>query len=396
MRFIKGILLLAVLLETLIMLQAGEQISPHPDPNRMPSFSWDTVPLYVHIRKDTAFTAEEIEHLASFPLVTFEKATGHKDFGSVDAGTLEASRAVKAVNPDTKILYYRNVIVHYGGTSTNPEIERTPGAFLVDRKGNNKLIRNRLQAYDLSNEDVRKWWIDTVNDVCSDSSIDGVFLDGVVKIIEPAFLKSVISPEKKVAELDGYMTMMSDTRKTLGPDKLMLANILRARFSDSGLSYISELDGSYIEGFEGAVGMSRKDYVAQGIRDFQNAAQAGYIVAYTGKLGRNLQDADEAKRSAKDRSELSQSYQDKQSLFDYQLGIYLVCAEKYSYFYLKDGYDAKRSNTWLTRRADYDRPLGPPKGPAVREGYTYTREFDHASVKLDIENETASVVWRNP
>jgi len=69
--------------------------------------------------------------------------------------------------------------------------------------------------------------------------------------------------------------MIEDTRKTLGPQKLMLANILRARFSDSGLSYIKALDGSYIEGFEGAVGMSKKDYVAQGIRDFQKADPAG-------------------------------------------------------------------------------------------------------------------------
>ena len=140
--------------------------------------------------------------------------------------------------------------------------------------------------------------------------------------------------------------------------------------------------------------MSRKDYVAQGIRDFQKAAREGYIVAYTGKLGRNLQDADEAPRSAAVNGERAGRARDPQSLFDYQLAIYLTCAEKYSYFYLKDGYDAKKSNTWLTRRADYDRPLGPPRGPAIRNGYTYTREFEHASVQLDIENETASIVWK--
>lgn len=33
-------------------------------------------------------------------------------------------------------------------------------------------------------------------------------------------------------------------------------------------------------------------------------------------------------------------------------------------------------------------------GPAVRDGYTYTREFAHVSVQLDIENETASIVWK--
>ena len=386
--------LLAVLLGSLSALQAAEPHMPLANPDRMPAFSWDSVPLYVHIRKDTAFTDEEIKHLATFPLITFEKATGHTDFGSVEAGTLKAARAVKAIHPDAKILYYRNVIVHYGGYAANTSIEDIPGAFLVGRNGNDKLIRNRLQAYDLSNKALRDWWIDAAEDVCSDPSIDGVFLDGVVKVLEPVFLKGVITPEKKAAELAGYVTMMADTRKMLGPQKLMLANILRARFSDSGLSYIKALDGSYIEGFEGAVGMSRKDYVAQGIRDFQKAARQGLIVAYTCRLGGNLQDADEATRSAAGNNNRTERGRDAQSLFDYQLAIFLTCAEKYSYFDLKDGYDAKQSKTWLTRHADYDRPLGPPKGPAVRDGYTYTREFAHASVQLDIENETASIAWK--
>jgi hypothetical protein len=362
--------------------------------DRYPKFSWDTVPLYVHIRKDTAFTDEEIQYLATFPLITFEKATGHRDSGSVEAGTLKAARAVKAVNPDTKILYYRNVIVHYGGYAANTSLESIPGAFLLGHDGNDKLIRNRLQAYDLSNQALRDWWVDAVKDVCSDPSIDGVFLDGVVKVLEPIFLKGVITPEKKAAELAGYVTLVEDTRKMLGPQKLMLANILRARFSDSGLSYIEALDGSYIEGFEGAVGMSRKDYVAQGIRDFQKAARQGFIVAYTCGLGQNLQDADEAPRSAGRNEKTVQRSRDAQNRFDYQLAIFLVCAEKYSYFDLKDGYDAKRSKTWLTHPEAYDRRLGAPKGPALRRGYTYSREFAHASVRVDIENETASIVWK--
>ena len=81
------------------------------------------------------------------------------------------------------------------------------------------------------------------------------------------------------------------------------------------------------------------------------------------------------------------------SRFNYQLAMFLICAEEHSYFDLKDGYDAKTSKTWMTHRADYDRPLGAPKGPAVRNGYTYAREFAHASVRLDIENQTGVVVW---
>ncbi len=397
MKPICSVTLLAVLLASLSALQAAESPASLANPERMPAFSWDRVPLYVHIRKDTAFTDEEIKYLATFPLITFEKATGHKDSGSVEAGTLKAARAVKEINPATKILYYRNVIVHYGGYAANTSLKNIPGAFLVGRDGNDKLIRNRIQAYDLTNKALRDWWIDAAKEVCSDPAIDGVFLDGVVKILEPGFLKGVIGEEKKAAELAGYVTMMEDTRKMLGPQKLMLANILRARFPDSGLSYIKALDGSYIEGFEGAVGMSKKDYVAQGIRDFQKAARQGSIIAYTCALGRNQQDADETPRSAarnKPRQPREAGRGTLRAVSTTSWRYFLICAEKYSYFDLKDGYDAKTSKTWMTHPAVYDRPLGAPKGPAVRNGYTYAREFAHASVQLDIENETANIVWK--
>jgi hypothetical protein len=43
---------------------------------------------------------------------------------------------------------------------------------------------------------------------------------------------------------------------------------------------------------------------------------------------------------------------------------------------------------------DLQRPLGEPKGPAVRDGYIYTREFVHAKVRLDIENEVGEIIWK--
>lgn len=382
---------LALLLAPLGALQAAE--NPTPNAERMPAFSWDRMPLYVHIRKDTAFTEEEIKYLATFPLITFEKATGHKDSGSVEAGTVKAARAVKAINPKTKILYYRNVIVHYSGYDADKSLKDIPGALLVGRDGKDKLIRDRVQAYDLSNKALRDWWLAAAKAVCSDPAVDGIFMDGVVKVVESSFLKNEIGAAKKAAVLEGYVTMMEDVRKILGPKKIMLSNILRARFDDSGLSYMKVLDGTYIEGFEGAVGgMSKKDYVAKGMEAIQKAAQGGAIIAYTCGLGSNEQDADEAPRAAG--KESPNRSKDAKSRFDYQMALFLICAEKYSYFDLKDSYDAKTSKTWMTHPEIFNRPLGAPKGPAVRKGYTYTREYAHVSVRLDIENETGSLVWK--
>ncbi len=52
------------------------------------------------------------------------------------------------------------------------------------------------------------------------------------------------------------------------------------------------------------------------------------------------------------------------------------------------------STVWLTRFPEYDKPLGPPKGPAVKDGTTYTREYESASVFLDIEKQTAKITWK--
>ena len=253
-------------------------------PDRLPSFSWERVPLYMHIRKDTAFTAGEIGYLASFPLITFEKTTGAKEFGSTEAGTLVAARAVKKINPATKVLYYRNVIVHYDGYAANASLKEIPGALLVGRSGSDKLVRNRVQAYDLTNAKMRDWWLASAMQVCADPAIDGLFLDGNIKVLEPAYLREEIGEKKKAELVDGYTAMMKDARRVLGPEKLMVANVLRARFPDSGMSRLRAFDGSYMEGFETAVGnVPLKDYGHGGL---SGSGPAGVPHRFHGRTGR--------------------------------------------------------------------------------------------------------------
>ena len=99
----------ALLLAPLASLAAAESAT---STDKLPAFSWEKVPQYMHIRKARKFTDDEIKYLASFPLLSFEKTTGHKDFNSTEDGSLAAAKAVKAVNPSTKILYYRNAALH--------------------------------------------------------------------------------------------------------------------------------------------------------------------------------------------------------------------------------------------------------------------------------------------
>lgn len=356
-----------------------------------PPFSWDHIPLYMHVRKAKSYTAEEIAFLAKFPLLTFEKANGHQDHGSVEAGTLKAARAVKAINPKTKILFYRNVIVHYGGYAADKELPTIPGAMLKDGKGNTGLVRNKVKAYDLSNADLRTWWIKTCKSMTSDPGIDGIFLDGNIKALEPGYLTRQIGAEKKKQTIEGYHTMMKQTRDAIGPDKLMIANLIRARFDEAGLEYLDYFDGSYLENFFLNVGgTTYEDYVAKGIDATQKAARQGKIIAFTTGFASpentSTMGIDEGHASVK-------SQKAARAALTYPLAVFLVCAEKYSYFRIHEGYSANENKRWMRWLPEYDRPLGAPSGPATKDGYRYTRKFQHATVHLDIQKRTADIKW---
>ncbi len=166
----------------------------------------------------------------------------------------------------------------------------------------------------------------------------------------------------------------------------------------------SETYGSYLEGFEHQVGgVSKADYIAKGIKTAQKAAAQGKIIALTLGIGEtSLGDGvDEQGGAVKDLASISQQR------LEYNIALFLILAEPYSYLCVHDGYDVNpvqtqgsvqpqgsASQLWLHTFPEYRKPLGPPKGPASKQGYQYTREFEHASVWLDIEASKGVVTWK--
>ncbi|SMP55696.1 Hypothetical glycosyl hydrolase family 15 [Neorhodopirellula lusitana] len=373
--------------------QDASSASAATGPGHYPAFSWDTIPLYMHMRKSTAFTQKEIDYLAGFPLITLEKTTGSRTYGSSEDGSRQAAQAIKAVNPKAKVLYYRNVMCNYSSYKVNEGLQGIPGAFLVGRDGNRKLHRGAREVYDLSNPALREWWLDHCVEMSNYDEIDGLFLDGNIKALEPEFLRKEIGPEKKQKVAEGYAVMMKDLKDRTPSDKLLVANIIRARLPDSGLDYLQYFDGSYLEGVESeANGLTRLEYLTKGIAAVQKAARDGKIICMSLGLGRSasggLRIDDSRKRLAPGAN--------AQTRLEYCLALFLICAEKYSYVYPHDGYSVNGNDSavWLERFAEYDRPLGPPKGPATQEGYTYAREFESANVFLDIQKQKAKITWK--
>jgi hypothetical protein len=80
---------------------------------------------------------------------------------------------------------------------------------------------------------------------------------------------------------------------------------------------------------------------------------------------------------------------------DYPLALFLIVAETNAYFAYQGSVDA-RQGAWLWDTSylpEFNRPLGPPLGDPVRDGYVYTRSYEHVDVRVDISTGEARLAW---
>jgi hypothetical protein len=80
---------------------------------------------------------------------------------------------------------------------------------------------------------------------------------------------------------------------------------------------------------------------------------------------------------------------------EFYLACYLIGAQPYSYFQYGWGWTLSDGST--VDFPELSKPLGAPKGPYTRidpEGCEFTREFEHASVRVNTETREGSIEWR--
>ena len=371
--------------------------------DKYPEFSWDTMPLYMHVWKQTSYTQAELDYLATYPLITLEKVQGRKE-GTIQQGTLKAARAIKEINAKAKILYYKNIVIDWENAASK-ELPNISGGYLQTDDGSYPVVNNRNKArfFDISNAEVHKWWLKDAKAMLADSSIDGLFIDANIKVlIENYFANAKKLGKGKAQDLiQGYHTLLTSINDEFRDDNIILANILRARFEKAGLEYMEYFDGSYFEAFEHNVGgISKADYLVKGIEAGQIAARNGKILAFTAGLGEAIKKdssgigLDEARKKI-------DSFEQVQKRLDYLTAIFLTMAEKHSYFYPHDGYGVQldrsgkqKNRAWLHTFPLLKKRLGAPLGPAKRDGYVFTRQFKYCSVYLDVEAEEATLIWK--
>jgi hypothetical protein len=360
-------------------------------PQAYPEFSWDTVPVYAHCSYDPEFfKPEHYDFLAKhFKLVAFTAGMKEKIETGIAAGAAE----VKKRNPNVKVLFYfAGDILHSNFTISNasyPEngfLEKDAVRRSVNKKTGKVTLRTR-KYFDKSREDVREWWASVAEKAVKEYGCDGIFADGL-----GSDGRGLLSPQRQSEVRDGIKTMCDLAHEKMGPNGLIIFNPLHG---SEGADLLPATDGAMIDNFDRVMYLKDRekkpnsrqlDAMTEAIEAMSKASKQGKIVIFKGWPGFHQKDVDLMKRPHEERVKLAQAY------INFPLASFLVGAGPNCYFQYTWGWRPEFGTfDWYP---EFDKPLGPPKGEAVKNGYVYTREFEHASVYVDLENKKGRIDWR--
>jgi hypothetical protein len=353
------------------------------DPVKLTGFSWDRVPVCIHFGKRTSdLTDAELDFLASHAdLITLEKGHGAAVYGSTEAGIAETARRLKQRNPKLKVLFYFNAFINWPGYAAFKTYrdEWT----LRDRNGNIVYRTDHVSRPDPSQAAFREWWSNVVADELKRAPLDGVFVDALPQALVPSLARTV-GKEKADAIVAGLREMVALTKHKIGEDKIVLANGTRGTDFREILDW-EGIDGVMIEHFGAFNSASPEDILAD-METMAIAAQKGKFVVLKAWPGFTWLDTAMMSRPYEELLELARRN------ITFPLACFLVAARPGSFFCYSWGYSDRHGT--LDVYSELERPLGPPLGEAQRSGWTFRREFIHASVFVDVKTKTARIEWR--
>ncbi len=350
---------------------------------RPPSSSWAHVPVYAHLGKSEGdFTSAELDFLAEhFNFICIEKGQAVKTRGCTEEGIYEAARQIKRRNPNARVLFYWNVFINY---QLYRALDRfKPEWTLKDRKGTEVRNHFRLSRPDLSLAEVREWWSDVAAEAMKAAPLDGVFADALPQVLTRALPRQV-GEEKAQAIISGAQEMLSLTRQKIGPDKIVLANGLRATEGREILDW-DGITGVMIEHFGHFSSGSKEDMKAD-LESLALAEAKGKFVVLKGWPGFSWLDTEMMKRP------YNELLKPARESIVFPLACFLVAARPQSRFCYSWGY--RDVHGMLDAYPEFATPLGLPKSNAMWYGFTATREFAHASVWVDLAAKQARIDWK--
>lgn len=352
-----------------------------------PAFSWETVPVAFHFGKPSLMTEEEAKFVASKSnFICLEKGHGIDQFGNTEDGIDAEAQQLKKYNPNMKVIFYWNAFLDYAVFKAHKEYEKHPEWWLKTKEGELDLKRGRIKRYDLSKPEVRNWWSEVARKALVYGNCDGVFMDAFPQI-KATKNRMLWGDEKYEAIQQGLNKMIDQTRRKIGDDKLVVYNGVRSTFEfQIGNDYLHTTDAVMIEHF-GHFQSRTKESMLKDIEEMEKAGKAGKIVVFKAWPEFSWLDTEEMKKPLEEKRKIAEEN------IVFPLAAFLVGAQKNSYFIYNWGYRMEMGS--LEWYPDFDRKLGKPKGDATRVDWTLNREFESASVEVNLETREAEIDWKN-
>jgi len=363
------------------------------DTSHYPPFSWSTVPVYIHFGKSGgALTDDEVRFVArTSNFVCLEKGHAVKRFGSTEKGTAYDAKRLKAANPKMKVLFYWNTFLNYRLYDACKAVKTHPKWVFRDKKGEPIYKTGSLEQYNLLDAEFRQWWASVAGKGVKEYGCDGIFMDATNQAKRPLWMKRGWGEGKEPQLTKAVIDMMTRARREMG-DSLIIYNGLRSSDrtgTTTGGEYIGHADGTTVEHF-GAFASKSPSAISADISAIGTEARKGKIVIVKGWpdpafnwTNREKMKQPPAKLIAEAREKIT-----------FSLACFLVAARENCYFCYSWGY--RQGHGSLVDYGEFRKPLGAPKGDAIVAGRVYTREFAHASVRVDLTKREATITWQAP
>ena len=352
-----------------------------------PSFSWDKVPVAFHFgKKGTLLTRKEAKFVASHSnFVVLEKAHGFPKYKYSEEAIAADAAVLKDLNPDMKIVFYWNAFLDYSMYKAHEEYQEHPEWWLKTKEGELDLKSDRIKRYDLSNKKLRKWWVGVAKQNLKNKNIDGIFFDALNQVTNPGN-KKLWGDEKYNAIQQGLIKLIEETRCKIGDDKLIVYNGIRSTPKrNTGNNFPDNTDAIMIEHF-GYFNSRTKESMLKDIQEMEKAGKTGKIVVFktwpeNAWLNKNF-----IKKSKKEKKKISKEH------INFALASFLAGAQKHSYLIYNWGYRLKMGS--LLWYPELDKPLGKPLNEMQVNGWILTRNYEHASIWVDLENKKSKIDWK--
>jgi hypothetical protein len=360
-----------------------------------PAFSWDIVPRWGQTRG--LITSQNASLARNHQVLTMSQ---HVNYGtaSIEDGQPIVAALLKSFNPDLKITTYRNTLIHFPGYAANALYKTNEWAqYHLDTNGERVYDMIRIyHSHNLSYPEMRQWWVDLSVSLVSQPEIDGIFVD---KAGDQGC--SWLDKDGQGVPSTDRLQMYHDLLQQLPAGKFVVGNTLRNERPGGSRELMHLFQGSYVERWEhhpdggSPVAQSEADVRCASIQQMREAAVKGKILMPA------LQDRPFSHEYIDD--QIAAGY-DAELIQEINAGValplayYLIVAEPYSYFRYQPDASVNRPE-YIYDPTDYvdelTRPLGAPLGPPVKDGYVYTRSFEHVDVWLNVETNEAVLTWKD-